>query len=122
MRTGQRVVAQVQRLGVRAEVRTRTETGDNSFGNPTDDHVPDREVWAVRTYPNRNTEVNSDRGDRHRDRPVFIVPKGEDQPAVPSEEDQIDYNGTLYEVQALTRYPTHVEFFGAPVRSPDGDS
>ena len=109
------IVAQIYRLGREAEVKTRTETGQNEFGNMTDDHVSDRYVIAFQTYPNRNTQVEANIGDRNRDRPVFLVPNTDDQPAPPSEGDILSYNGQDYEVKAHTRYDTHVEFFGEPI-------
>lgn len=111
------VVAQLFRIGREAEVYERTETGTNEFGNTTTDYgsSPDRTIIAYRTYPNRNTEVEASSGDRERDHPVFIVPVGPNQPALPGKNDHIVYDGTTYEVQAYTEYDTHVEFFGEPV-------
>lgn len=115
MTYGPQFIAQLHRLGKVAEVKVRTETGQNAFGNMTDDYVADREVITVRTYPNRNTEVQNSAGDRQRDNPVFIVPKGDDQPAPPDPQDVLNYDGQDYEVKAHTEYDTHVEFFGEPL-------
>jgi len=109
------VVAQIHRMGRKAEVKVRSETGQNEFGNMTDEYVPDRYVLAFKTYPNRNTEVKSNAGDRMRDRPVFLVPIGDDQPDPPAEEDVLVYGGQEYEVKSHTPYDTHVEFFGEPI-------
>jgi hypothetical protein len=109
------VVAQIHRLGRKAEVKIRSETGQNEFGNMTDEYVPDRYVIAFQTYPNRNTQVESNVGNRGQDRPVFLVPNTDDQPDPPAEEDVLVYNGQDYEVKSHTRYDTHVEFFGEPI-------
>ena len=107
-----RVAAQIHRFGQVAKVLVRGETGQNDFGNVTDDYIPDRDVLAFKTYPNRNTQVNSNVGDRGRDRPVFMVPIGDEQPEPPAEEDHLKYDGSEYEVKSHTPYDTHVEFFG----------
>ena len=109
------VAAQIGRVGREAEVLVRGETGQNEFGNMTDETAPDRTVLAFKTYPNRNTQIESNVGDRDQDRPVFLVPVGEDQPKPPEENDQIKYGGQKYEVKSHTPYDTHVEFFGEPV-------
>lgn len=109
------VAAQIHRLGREVDVLTRSETGTNDFGNMTDDHTVDRQVIAFRTYPNRNTDVESTIGDYSRDRPVFLVPIGDNQPEPPAVDEYIDYDGQKYEVKAHTEYDTHVEFFGEPV-------
>lgn len=109
------VVAQLFRLGQTAAVEVRTETGQNAFGNMTDDYVPDRTVIAYKTYPNRNTQIESTVGDRGQDRPVFLVPIGDNQPEPPAEEDVLAYDGQRYEVKPHTPYDTHVEFFGEPI-------
>jgi hypothetical protein len=110
-----RIIAQLHRFGRKAEVKVRTETGQNEFGNMTDTNVSDRTVIAFKTYPNRNTEVEKTFGDRARDKPVFLVPIGEDLPDPPEEKDHLVYDGQEYEVEAHTPYDTHVEFFGEPV-------
>jgi hypothetical protein len=102
-------------LGREAIVKSRSETGQNEFGNTTDTYTEDRKVIAFQTYPNRNTQIESNVGDRNRDRPVFIVPNTEDQPDPPSPEDHILYADQEYEVKAHTRYDTHVEFFAEPI-------
>jgi hypothetical protein len=107
--------AQLYRLGREVDVLVRSEGATNDFGNPTDDHTFDRQVIAARTYPNRNTQTESNAGDLSGDKPVFMVPIGENQPAPPAEKDRIDYDGTVYEVGSHTKYETHVEFFGEPV-------
>jgi hypothetical protein len=117
MTYGPNVAAQLFRLGREATVKPRVESGTNEFGNVTDDHNDSnsRTVIAFRTYPNRNTQITSNRGDRDQDRPVFLVPNTEDQPKPPDPEDMIVYDGTEYEVKSHTPYETHVEFFGAPI-------
>lgn len=115
------IVAQIGRLGREAEVLIRGETGQNEFGNVTDDYTLDRTVLAYKTYPNRNTQVENSVGDRSQDRPVFIVPKGRDQPKPPEEEDLIRFDGVDYEVKSHTEYDTHVEFFGGKLIHDDNN-
>lgn len=110
-----RLAAQIERFGREITVYKRAETGTNEFGNVTDDHVADRAVLGVRTYPNRNTQVESRSGDRDQDRPVFIVPQNGDQRDPPSPADRIEFDGQMYDVKSHTEYETHVEFFGEPV-------
>lgn len=114
------MIAQIHRLGQDATVKVRNETGQNEFGNPTDEYVADRTVLAARTYPNRNTSVESNIGDRARDKPVFMVPAGDDVPDPPDPEDVLTYDGQDYEVKAHTPYNSHVEFFGEPLIHDDG--
>jgi len=119
------VVAQLHRLGEAVDVFATQDTGStNRFNNPDDawSAQPDRQVIAFRTYPNRNTEVNNRDGQLHRDRPVFLFPKDEDDETddnpIPGENDRIRYpagDGTVYELQAPTEYDTHVEIFGEKV-------
>jgi len=119
------VVAQLHRLGEYADVFAAQDTATtNQFNNPDTDWsaTPDRQVIAFRTYPNRNTEVNNHDGQLHRDRPVFVFPKDDDDAKdhnpVPGENDRLRYpagNGTVYELQAPTEYETHVEMFGERV-------
>lgn len=115
------LVAQIARMGEECDVKVRVEGNENAFGNVTDSHVQDRTVIAARTYPNRNTEIESTVGDRMRDRPVFMVPKGPNQPQPPQPEDRLVYEGTEYSVKAHTPYETHVEFLGEPVIHEDQD-
>lgn len=105
------------KLGEFAGVLSPSTSGYNEFGNPTESMPQnfDREVIAFKTYPNRNTEVSANIGDLDQDRPVFLVPIGNNQPDPPAEGDHIFYDGEEYEVKAHTPYDTHVEFFGAPV-------
>lgn len=107
-------------MGQECEVKVRTEGNENAFGNRTDTHTTDRTVFAARTYPNRNTEIESRVGDMMRDRPVFMVPVGPNQPEPPQPDDILVYDGTEYEVNAHTPYDTHVEFLGDPLIHDDG--
>lgn len=110
-----RLAAQIDRFGQTAAVEIRNETGTNEFGNKTDEFVPSHTVLAFQTYPNRNTEVERRSGDRHQDRPVFLVPKGPEQNDPPAPDDRLVYKNKTYEVDSHTEYDTHVEFFGQPV-------
>jgi len=114
---GRKLAAHIYKLGGMGEVWVHNTSSENNFGNNIDDYSFDREVIAARSYPNRNTEVASRVGDRHRDRPIFVVPKAEDQPDPPGKEDHFVYSEERYGVKAHTEYQTHVEFFGQVVRS-----
>lgn len=115
MTYGPLLVAQIHRFGIEADVKVRNETGQNEFGNMTDEYVQDRKVIAFKTHPNRNTQIESRVGDRGQDRPVFLVPKRGDHNAPPAEEDVLNYEGQDFEVKSHTEYDTHVEFFGEPL-------
>ena len=112
-------VARLHQTGREVDVLERQDAPQNKFGNTEstydDESNPSRTVIAVRTYPNRNTEVNSNSGDYNRDKPIFLVPIGDNQPDPPSYLDQIVYDGIKYEVKSHTEYDTHVEFFGNKV-------
>lgn len=110
-----KIAAKIHRMGRVVDVYARTETGQNEFGNMTDDHSVDRQVIAFRTYPNRNTDIEGNIGDYSQDRPVFLVPIGDNQPTPPQVDELIEYDGQKYEVNSHTPYETHVEFFGDPV-------
>lgn len=107
-----RIVSRIYRHGQECEIHTLSKSGTNEWGNIEHENAYDRDVIAFRTYPNRNTQIQSDIGERNQDQPVFVVPVSDDQPDPPDESDHIIYDGTEYEVKALTTYDTHVEFFG----------
>jgi hypothetical protein len=115
MTYSRKLIAQIHRFGKTADVLVREESGQNEFGNIKDSHEFDRTIIAFQTYPNRNTDIDSNIGDRSQDRPVFLVPDTESDPEPPAVDSQLVYNGNKYEVKAHTRYDTHVEFFGEPV-------
>jgi len=116
MPIAQDIGADIRRIGDEATVLTKQKVGEDEFGNPEWDHTEDRTVHVVRTYPNRNTTVESISGDRVSDRPVFIIPKGENEPDPPEPENHLTYNDRIYELQSPTHYDTHVEFFAELVR------
>lgn len=113
---GRSFVAQLSRIGREITILEQSQTGTNDFGNPTEEWTATRTCIAARSYPNRNTEVEADIGDRHRNNPIFFSPNTDDQPDPPQEGDIIEYRGTKYEVQGHTEYDTHVEYFGKIVR------
>lgn len=117
---GAGIAAQIARRGGKADVLVYTKTGSNDFGNTTKEYIFDREILIAKTYPNRNTSVESNIGDLGQDRPVFMVPVGHELPEPPAEGDHILFNGDEYAVNAHTPYDTHVEFFGEPVIHDDG--
>jgi hypothetical protein len=110
-----RVIAQIHRMGRDADVLAQSAGETNAFGNVESSYTADRTVTAFRTYPNRNTSLESTSGDRTQDNPVFLVAKGDNLPDPPEPEDHLNYDGQVYEVKAHTEYDTHVEFFGDPV-------
>jgi len=122
-----RVVAQIERLGHEATLYSRVSDGKNGFNNTEwefdadpDDTGTDQTVLCFRTYPNRNTEIQQNSGDRNRDSPVLMFPP--DDYAKVSDSDRIGYpepddTETVYELQAPTRYETHVEIYGEVVNN-----
>lgn len=109
------IVSKIARLGQKAKVREKIETGSNKFNNPEHKYKSVREVFAFRTYPNRNTEVEKRQGERRRDKPVFLVATGENLPEPPEEGSRLVFNDNEYDVKAHTVYDTHVEFFGEQI-------
>jgi hypothetical protein len=108
--------AKLHRLGQVASVLKRVESGENELGNTEFTFTSDRDVIAFRTYPNRNTEIEGNKGDRQRDAPIFLFPIGPEQPEPPAYEDRIQYDGVTYEMGAETVYDTHVERTAVVVR------
>lgn len=113
----------LNRLGREVVILDRSVDGTDGWNNPEDSYSDSGEtVQCVRTYPNRNTEVNNSAGDWHRDRALFLFP-AEDAPAAdariqyPEDGETVTQNSetTLYEMQAPTPYDTHVEMFGEKV-------
>jgi hypothetical protein len=115
MKAPRQMAAQIARFGQMAQVKVPTETGQNSFGNTENSYADDRKVLAMRTYPNRNTESESNVGERAQDRALFLVPATASDTEPPQYEDRIVFEGTEYEVGAHTTYSSHVEFFGEPI-------
>ncbi|UBF22272.1 SPP1 gp16-like head completion protein [Halorubrum virus HRTV-11] len=119
------VTAQIDRLGDDATLYKRQNAGRDAFNNTewgfseaTDAEGNTVRVLCFRTYDNRNTEVQGNEGDRHRDAPLFLFPLDEWAEVEP--DDRIGYpeptgGETVYELQAPTRYDTHVEIFGEAV-------
>lgn len=112
---GQQVRAQLLRLSQEVPVFKSEVGGSNSFGNPDTTYEKSHSVMALRSYANRNTRAETRSGDRGRDNPVFFVPVGDNFPDAPESGDRLKYDGTLYEVNAITRYETHVEFMATEV-------
>lgn len=112
-----RVAAVLKRLGREVELLTRVEGSVDELGNPEESYVDAGETAVcVRTYPNRNTEVENYQGERRRDRAVFVF-KREEAPAPTARLRYPEEDGTttLFELKGETRYETHVEFFGDKV-------
>lgn len=119
------ITARLERLGRQATLYSRSGSGTNEFNNTawTFDADPtntgtDQTVLCVRTYDNRNTEVQQNAGDRNRDTPVLLFPASEY--AKVNDSDRIGYpeadgTETQYELQAPTHHPTHVEIFAEVV-------
>jgi len=102
------VLATIQRVGTTVDVLERVEGAKNEFNNPSHEWQETGEAECVRTYPNRNTQQDSNGGPFSGDNPLFIFESGTAPPASA----RIRYNGTLYELQSETRYDTHVAIFG----------
>lgn len=98
----------ISRLGHEVDVLKRSETSTDAFNNPEHTWTETRTTQAVRTYPNRNTQHESDGGPYESDNPVFLFEEGN----APTGGARIRYQGTLYELQSPTRYDTHVAIFG----------
>lgn len=118
-----KVNALIARLGRTATIYKREQDGQNEFNNSewafTDDPDEDGEpltALCLRSYDNRNSEVQHNGGDRHRDNPVFFFPLSAWKDTV-DPNDRVGYpeplgGETIYELQAPTFYDTHVEIFG----------
>jgi hypothetical protein len=99
----------IHRLGKVVTILERAETGSNEFNNPESDYSDQGETsQCIRTYPNRNTQLDNQGGSYERDRPLFIFSNGEEPPS----DARIIYNGITYEMQSPTFYDTHVAIFG----------
>lgn len=101
----------LDRLGKEVEILTERKTGTDGFNNPQYEWHSSNTTRCVRTYPNRNTELNNRGGPRKRDHPVFLFPRGE----APGSNSRVRYDGTLYELESPTEYDTHVAIFGKKV-------
>lgn len=121
-----RIDAVLHRLGKECTVLERTETGTDGFNNPTESYDDNgATVRCVRSYPSRNAEAGGIAGDRQTDSPLFFFQKGE----TPTSNSRIKYpedaetpaaanEFTTYELQAPTRYDSHVEMYGEIVINP----
>jgi hypothetical protein len=99
----------IHRLGKVVTVLERTETTTNEFNNPQSAYTDNGATsHCIRTYPNRNTQLDNQGGSYERDRPLFIFSKGEEPPT----DARIIYEETTYEMQSPTIYDTHVAIFG----------
>lgn len=101
----------IYRLGQEVVVKTRSETNSNAFNNPESTWSESYTTQCVRTYPNRNTQIESGGGPYDQDRALFIFERGED----PDTGSRIVYDGSTYEVKSPTKYDTHVAVFCEPV-------
>jgi hypothetical protein len=119
MTVSRSVVPLIWRLGREATVLEKTAGAENELGNTTHtypERATDPTVLAFKTYPNRNTEIEGRQGDRARDNPIFLIPRGPEQPDPPDFEDRLLYDGETYELGAFTEYDTHVEIVADVVR------
>ncbi len=106
-----RIRSTIHRLGNEVVIKTRSESGTNSFNNPTSQWTESRTAECVRTYPNRNSQYENKGGSYNEDRALFIFERGE----FPESGSRIVYDETEYEVKSPTKYDTHVAVFGEPV-------
>lgn len=102
-----RVSHLLHRLGKEVDVLTRFSDGTNAFNNPDSTWEKTGTSVCVRTYPNRNTQVNRG-GTFERDHPVFLFSRGDEPPS----DARIVYEGVTYGLESPTKYDTHVAFFG----------
>lgn len=105
------ILSTIHNLGNEVVIKTRVETGTDEFNNPVSEWVVQRTAQCVRTYPNRNTQIESGGGPYNQDRALFIFANEE----APSAGVRIEYNGSEYELNSPTPYDTHVALFGEPV-------
>ncbi|AGM10763.1 hypothetical protein M192_gp116 [Halorubrum tailed phage 8] len=98
----------IDRLGKEIDVLIEAKVGSDEFNNPEYQWIQSHTTRCVRTYPNRNTELNNRGGPRKQDHPVFLF--GRDD--APDSNARIRYDGTLYELESPTVYDTHVAIFG----------
>jgi len=104
----------LSRLGREVPVYVESNTGsEDAFGQSEMawSAYGDGTVLAARSYQNRNTTMNSSDGQRHRDRPVFFFPVDDAPPA----DARIKYEGSWYELDAVTRHSTHAVAPGSSV-------
>ena len=102
----------IHRAGKEADVLERQTTGTDEFNNPQSDWTQTGTVQCVRTYPNRNTQIDERGGSYERDHPVFIFPPDDEPPS----DGRIRYNGQIYELESPTVYDSHVAIFGSRIR------
>lgn len=105
------ILSTIHRLGQEVSVKTRSESGDNSFNNPESTWSETSTTKCVRTYPNRNSQFENRGGSYNEDRALFIFAKEN----APSSGSRIVYENQEYELKSPTPYSTHVAIFGEPV-------
>jgi len=103
--------AAIDRLGKDVDVLIEGKAGVDEFNNPEYGWSLSHTTRCVRTYANRNTELNNRGGPRKRDHPVFLFARDD----APGGNDRIRYDGVLYELESPTVYDTHVAIFGKKV-------
>lgn len=102
----------LSRLGTTVPVYEKSSTtGEDRFGQQNTSWSQTKTVLAVRSYQNRNTTVQTNRGERHRDRPVFFFPDGDHPPS----NARIKYDETWYELDSVTEHETHAVAVGSEV-------
>ena len=109
MRRG--ILSTIHRLGKEVVIKTISKTGTDEFNNPVNEWSESRTTRCVRTYPNRNTQVESRGGEYNQDRALFIFADEE----APNAGDRIVYGDQEYELKSPTVYDTHTAIFGEPV-------
>lgn len=105
------ILRTISRLGKEVSIKTRNNKSNNAFNNPESIWTEQRTAQCVRTYPNRNTQIESGGGPYNQDRALFIFEASE----APNAGVRIVYQETEYELKSPTRYDTHAAFFGEPV-------
>ena len=107
------VKAMIHRVGRRVTILQESVVAVDEFNNPQHDWIDassdsDDPIKAIRTYPNRNRQQNSNGGPRQEDRALFMFTLEQ----APDEGARVKFNSNTYELGSPTRYDTHVTFFG----------
>lgn len=113
MNPNRRINALLGRIngGKVASVLKQTQVGTDELNSPVYEWSADYEVKCVRTYPNRNTQVESPGGAYNRDSPTFLFERSE----APEGGQRIRFDGQLYELESPTLYHTHAAIIGEQV-------
>lgn len=105
------VKAALRRFGREIPVYTQQVASQDEFGQATKEWQFERDVFAARSYQNRNTTMNNTSGELNRDRPVFFF----DPDDYPPSGARVKYEGNWYELDAPTPHRSHAVALGKQV-------